>query len=52
MVDTYSRGKDIKIIVWGAIWVGGRLDLFIMNRDEASPKKGYFSRSYLEVLKD
>ena len=23
-----------------------------MNRDEASPKKGYSSRSYVEVLKD
>jgi hypothetical protein len=52
MVNTYSRGKDIKIIVWGVIWVGGRSDLFIINRDKASLKKGYSSRSYLEVLKD
>jgi hypothetical protein len=52
MIDTYSAGDDIKIMVWGAIWVGGRLDLFIMNRDEASKKQGYFSRSYLQVLQD
>ena len=52
MVDTYSRGDDIKIMVWGAIWVGGRSDLFIINRDMASPKQGYSARSYLEVLDD
>jgi hypothetical protein len=52
MVNTYSRGKDIKIMVWGVIWVGKRSDLFIINRDEASPKKEYSLRSYLEVLKD
>jgi hypothetical protein len=32
--------------------VGGRSDLFIMNRDEASKKNGYSARSYLEVLND
>jgi hypothetical protein len=52
MVDTYSRGKDIRVMVWGVIWVGRRSDLFIMNKDEASKKKGYFARSYLEVLND
>jgi hypothetical protein len=51
MVDTYTI-KDIRVMVWGAIWVGGRSDLFIINRDESSPKNGYSARSYLEVLKD
>jgi DDE superfamily endonuclease len=52
MVDTYPRGKDIRVMVWGAIWVGGRSDLFIMNKDELSKKNGYSARSYLEVLND
>ena len=52
MVDTYTKGKDISVIIWGAIWVGGRLDLFIMNRDETLKKQGYNAASYFEVLKD
>jgi hypothetical protein len=52
MVDMYPRGKDIRVMVWGIIWVGGRSDLFIMNRDELLKKIGYSARSYLEVLND
>jgi hypothetical protein len=51
MVNTYTI-KDIRVMVWGAIWVGERLDRFIINRDESSPKNGYSARSYLEVLDD
>ena len=50
MVQTYKKGKDISIMVWGAIWTGGRSDLVIMTRDEASPRKGYSANSYLDVL--
>lgn len=39
-------------MVWGAIWVGGRSNLVIMNRDEDSEHQGYSAVSYLEVLKD
>jgi hypothetical protein len=52
MVDTYPKGKDIRVMVWGVIWVGGRSDLFIMNRDKLSKKNRYSARSYLEVLND
>ena len=30
-VQTYAKGHDISIMVWGAIWIGGRSDLVIMT---------------------
>jgi hypothetical protein len=52
MIQTYTKGKDISIMVWGAIWIGGRSDLYIMSRDEESKKGGYSSKSYIEVLEN
>jgi transposase len=52
MIQTYSKGKDILIMVWGAIWVGGRSDLYIIDRDLTSKKGGYSSKSYIEVLEN
>jgi hypothetical protein len=52
MIQTYHNGKDISIMVWGAIWIGGRSELFIMERDEESKRGGYSARSYLQVLED
>jgi len=39
-------------MVWGAIWVGGRSDLFIMDRDMESKREGYSAKSYIQVLDD
>ena len=39
-------------MIWGAIWVSERSDLYIMNRDKISKKQGYSARSYIEVLED
>jgi hypothetical protein len=52
LVITYKAGKDIRVMVWGAFWAGGRSDLYIMDRDFESAKHGYSARSYLEVLED
>lgn len=50
MVQPYKSSKDISIMVWGAIWKGGRSDLVIMTRDEASPRGGYSANSYIDIL--
>jgi DDE superfamily endonuclease len=50
MVQTYRKSTDISIIVWGAIWYGGRSNLVIMERDEDSRGEGYSANSYLQVL--
>ena len=39
-------------MIWGVIWIGGRSDVFIMNRDEDAPHQGYTQYSYIEVLND
>lgn len=51
-VQTYKKGHDISIMVWGAIWIGGRSDLVIMTRDDDAARNGYTTNSYLEVLND
>ena len=56
MVTTYSKSKDISVMVWGCFWkkdgVIGRSDLYILDCDYESKKHGYSSRSYLDVLED
>ena len=52
MIDPQTKGKDISIMIWGAIWIGGRSDLVVMERDSNSPKNGYTANSYLKVLDD
>jgi hypothetical protein len=46
------KGKDISIMIWGAIYLGGRSDLFLMERDPESKRQGYSANNYLAVLKD
>ncbi len=46
-----TKNKDISVMVWSAIWAGGRSDLVIMERDEESKRGGYSARSYQLVLR-
>jgi len=50
MIQPYTKGIDISIMVWGAIWVNGRSDLVLMDRDDDSKGGGYTANSYLQVL--
>jgi hypothetical protein len=36
MIQTFKKGKDLSIIIWSTIWIGGRSDLVIINRDKAA----------------
>jgi transposase len=42
MIQPHTKGGDISIMVWGAIWVGGRSDLVIMSRDDESKGGGVY----------
>ena len=52
MVQPYKKGKDISIMIWAAIWGGGKSNIVVMQRDEASLQQGYSANSYLAVLDD
>ncbi|GMG13310.1 unnamed protein product [Aspergillus oryzae] len=50
LVNLTNHGKDISQMVWGAIWIGGRSQLVVLERDELSPRGGYSTKSYLACL--
>ena len=52
MIQTYKKGKDISLMIWGSIWIGGHSDLIIMQRDSSSDQGGYSAASYLDVLEE
>ena len=52
MVDTYKKDKDILVIIQGTIQMGGRLDLYIINRDKTLKKQDYSIRLYIKILED
>jgi hypothetical protein len=52
MIQPVKTGKDISIMIWGAIWLGNRSDLVIMKRDDDAPNQGYSARSYITVLEE
>jgi hypothetical protein len=52
-VNITIHGKSkISIMVWGAIWRGGKSDLIIMTRDSTARRNGYTSRSYQLALSE
>jgi transposase len=50
-VNAKVHVKDISQMVWAGIWLGGRTELIIMERDEESRSgRGYTAKSYIETL--
>lgn len=49
-VQTRNKSKDIRIMVWGAIYDNQKSDLMVMRRDITSKKQGYTAESYLNVI--
>jgi transposase len=52
MIQPYKKGKDISVMIWGAIYGDGRSDVVIMDRDPDSEKSGYTANSHTAVLDD
>ena len=52
LICPYKKGKDISVMIWGAIHGDGRSDVVIMERDPDAAKSGYTANSYLIVLND
>ena len=51
MVNIMNHGQpNITIMVYRAIWLGGRSELVIMTRDLDSKGNGYITWSYLQAL--
>jgi hypothetical protein len=52
-VNVTVHGKSkISIMVWGAIWRGGKPDIIIMIRDDMPRRNGYTSRSCQLALEE
>lgn len=54
--DLVNKKNHVKptilVMMWGCIYVGGRSDLIIMERDATLKRNGFTQNSYLKVLED
>ena len=39
-------------MIWGAIWLGGRSRVVLMERDHHSPRQGYSAALYVEIIRE
>lgn len=50
LVNLTTHGRDISLMVYATIWIGGRSDLVVMERDPDAPRGGYSTNSYIKAL--
>lgn len=50
-VTTYNKSKNIRIMVWAAIYDSRYSDLCIMRRDPRALKEEYTANSYIRILR-
>jgi hypothetical protein len=49
---TNHRKPAFTLMMWGSIWLGGRSDILLMDRDDDAPRGGYTTWSYLQILEE
>ena len=52
MIQPFKKGKDICVMIWGAIYGNGRSDIVFLERDPNLEKLGYTANSYLTILRE
>ncbi|KAF1356511.1 hypothetical protein BDV97DRAFT_324236, partial [Delphinella strobiligena] len=52
MIQTYSKGKDVSVMVWACFWGDGVSRLIPMGCDFEAIKEGYSAASYISILDD
>ena len=52
MIKPYKKNKNIYIMIWSAIWIGGHSDVVIMVKDENVLKKEYSRFLYFNILEE
>lgn len=53
LVNIKLHGKaSISIMVWAAIFTGGRTELIVMVHDEEAKRKGFSAKSYIKALEE
>lgn len=53
MVEIYTKGKSVSIMIWVVFSrQGGRSDLYLTKRDPESKRGGYSTNSHLALLKE
>jgi len=52
MIMPYTKGKDITIMIWAAIWGNEASDCIILYGDDEATRGGVSARSYLTLLQE
>jgi transposase len=51
-VQPFNKSNRVSVMVWAAIWGSQKSELYFLERDWESKKRGYSAASYIKVLND